>query len=63
MSKVTILVSTNGKVATVVTGAPGKSCLKESAGLDDLFASPTTHHLTPEYHQKESVDSTTETQS
>jgi len=51
MSKVTITINNDGKVLTQVHGAPGKTCLKETEGLDVYFGNPEHRQFTPEYHQ------------
>lgn len=53
--RITITVNEQGNSMVAVSGAPGKSCLKATEGLDDALGTSTSRKLTPEYNQQEQV--------
>ena len=51
--KILISIDKDGGSKVAVTGAPGKSCLKATDGLDQALGTPVSRHMTPEYNQSQ----------
>jgi len=53
--RITISVNEEGKSMVSVSGAPGKTCMKATEGLDAALGTLTSRHMTQEYNQREQV--------